>query len=220
MGLTIITAGTGEYAPMIRRTMENAARFGYKVLPFDLGGLGFGERFDVTRADFKLGVVPPATFKPRLIKHAISNSEPGLFAWLDGDAVLVGDVEELESAPFDVAVTLREDEQIGKTHPWTNYLNSGVLFLRSGVRTGAFLDAWESKTLELPTDQGALNEVVGPGWTDAQWSASRGTLWQSPCGAYVHILDCYRWNFWHWPQKPPDDVKVLHYKSGVRSYFK
>lgn len=218
--MTIITAGTTEYAPMIRQTMANAEQMGYRVLPFDLGGLGFGNHFDTVVGDFDLHIVPAATFKPRLIQYAISHNEDNLFVWLDGDAVPISPFDDLLLKDFDVAVTLREDSQVGKTgNSWTDYLNSGVLFFRPTCATKDFLCQWINFIDLIPSDQASLNEVVGQGWTIEQWKDNRNCIVTVNCGARVLILDALEWNYWHWPIPVPKR-RILHYKRGVRGNFR
>ncbi len=210
--ITIVTAGTARYRSTIGSTVTACKCFGYKSLVYNLGGLGFGEEWKVSSSDFD-GVVPPNTFKPSLLLHAHQYVATGeIFAWLDGDAVLVNPIDELCSMDFDVAVTLRDVEEIGSTgRRDTDFLNSGVIFFRRTPAALGFLADWQ-KLCERYGDQEALNELVGPGWFVANWKQAYGRTFERDGGSIL-ILPARMWNNWH----EEEYAKILHYKGSART---
>lgn len=211
--LTIVTAGTARYYRTIRRTEAAAERCGYGLLVYDLGGLGFGTRWHVPPADFD-GAVPLASFKPSLLFHALQNVAPdSILAWLDGDAVLNNALDELYQWHFDLAVTLRDVEEIGASgRRDTDYLNTGVLFFRRTWPAMEILAEWLLLCQQPKCDQEALNQVVGSGWTVDVWRRSLGTFEVRPDGGSIWILPAREWNNWH----NEETAKVLHYKGSCR----
>ncbi len=210
--ITIVTAGTERYMPMIAQTCNACMRLNYGGRVYDLGGLGFGYDWKVSPSDFG-GVVPPNTFKPSLLLDAQQYIAQGkIFAWLDGDAILANPLDELLSMNFDVAVTLRDVEEIGTTgRRDTDFLNSGGIFFRRTTAANSFLADW-LKLCERYGDQEALNELVGPGWLVANWKQAHGKTFVRD-GVSVMILHARMWNNWHEEKY----AKILHYKGSART---
>ena len=215
--MRIVTGGTAQFRQFIELTRRACERFGYQCRVYDFGGLGFGTPIEVTNKDFQNcvpGAMPSCLFKPRVMKDALAERTGGITAWLDGDAVLLKPLDELEDLAFDLAVTLREPQFVGKAHPIMNYLNAGVMFFRD---TQQIVDEWERATDKLGNDQLALNQLIGPGWTDQTWLASYHTLVATRYGKAL-ILPAAEWNFSQFP-RPFGDARVAHFKGAFRDLF-
>jgi hypothetical protein len=198
--LTVLTACTPDYREMVAENYQRCRAFGY----------GF-HWLVLDKSDDLLGDMPPCTFKPELI--ATSLEAEGITAWIDADAVVVRTLDPLESLDFDVAVTLREPDAIGASNPTTGFLNAGVVFFRPTAAD--FTRRWAALTRQVGNDQLALNQMVGAGWTIADWRSSYGRTFRRD-DVSIHILPATEWNFWHWPM-PTAAARILHFKHGFRA---
>ena len=149
--ITVVSAGTADYRPMMEENRRRCEALGYRYVAHDL---------DLS-SDLQ-GALPPCTFKPELMlrelraiqpKHQPFEHTPEIIAWMDADAILVRDLSPLESINFDVAVTLRPAEEIGTTQPTSNYLNAGVIFFRPGGAACQFAADWATLTAKVRNDQ-------------------------------------------------------------------
>ncbi|HUS95265.1 MAG TPA: hypothetical protein VMX97_00845 [Hyphomicrobiaceae bacterium] len=205
--MLIIQAGTPDFIPMMEETTARCEEWGYRYIRFGL---------DKT-ADLD-GDMPPCTFKPGIIARGLKEAGPGdLCLWLDADAIPVQPLDELTYGLYDVVVTLREPQEIGRTNPITNYLNAGVIGIRCNDAGRAFVARWQQTTPACGNDQLALNRLVGGDWTDHYWRQAYNRDFPTALGAIVRILPAIRWNCWHFPPPVEADVKILHFKRGFRS---
>lgn len=219
--MLIVQAGTREFAPMLRENKARCERFGCRVCMCDLGGLGWGEPFDLlpgemSHPDSDKAFPVSSLFKPRLLSAAMRHAAPDeIVAWIDADAIVIRGIGALDSLDFDVAVTLREPEHVGKSHPYSNYLNAGVVFVRKTEAGCAFLTEWQVLCATIPNDQAALNEAVAPGWTLAQWLSSYGRTHETG-GVKIHVLPAAEWNYSDFNRAPGPQARILHFKGGWR----
>ena len=213
--MLVITAGTSEFAPIVREQRKRCLDFGYRYKAFDLGGLGFGIEHKVDPADFEptnkaANSTPPTKFKMQLLLDWMVPGE--LCCWLDGDCLPLRQFEP--EGVFDVAVTLRPENEIGATGlRATDYLNAGVVF----VRDKDFVRQWKTYAEETINDQDALNRLVYPLFEPEAWRKIMGKTIRSR-GRLIQILDAMEWNCWHLPPKP--ETRILHFKRGIRSAAK
>lgn len=220
-GLIVVTAGTKEYRDIIQAQIRACRNFGYCHFAYDLGGLGFGNKYDVDPADlapsFGSDSLPPATFKPLLVADAFGAAEPGeTVCWLDGDCL---PLQPFEPEYADAAVTLRPTKEIGQCgHRSMDFVNSGVVWIRNTTHGREFAVEWSKASFMLNTDQDGLNQAVAPRFQAHQWIRCIGTEITSPCGARVQVLDGMNWNRWHLP--PAKDTRILHFKRGIRGAAK
>ena len=173
----MVTAGDHRFRELVQRSRAQIERFGYRVLIFDLGDLGFGEPFDVGSEQFRQrgdygryqGHRRPtrALHKPALIRAGLSQSGGSFVVYLDGDAVLLQPIDEIVG-DYDVGVTVRPASRAARAQTEVRkldgYVNAGVLFFRPGPGTDAFMTRWERATDELHNDQAALNSLLEPYW--------------------------------------------------------
>lgn len=209
----VVTAGTTEYRSIIDAQARKCAEFGYQHVVYDLGGLGIGEPYVVEIEDLKPTVngdsLPPATFKAELVSRSLVMAVPGeVVMWLDADCIPVR--EFLPDGDWEAVVTLRAVPEVGlSNNAALDYLNSGAVWFRnSPVGRSLCLD-WAELSYAMNTDQGALNEVVAPGYQAVAWNSLRGTVHDG-----VLVLDAMEWNCWHFP--PPANARILHFKGGIR----
>lgn len=213
--MLIVTAGTGDYREIILAQAKACTRFGHVHRVYDLGGLGFGEPFEVPADDLKPTIngdsLPPATFKARLLLDAF---EPhACMCWLDADCLPLLDF--MPPGEWDAAVTLRPASEVGACGIKSmDYLNAGVVW----IRNIEFAREWLEMSIEANTDQGALNEIVAPDFGPNEWRTAVGHSIINPMGMSVLVLDAMEWNCWHLPPRP--ETRILHFKRGIRGAAK
>ena len=164
--MKILTAGNKNFKPLILKSLEKIKEFNYESVVYDLGGLGFGKEFKVDKKDFNRPRIQPvpATFKPKIIKDCLSNMKKDrTLVYLDGDAFLMKNIDEIEYDNYDVGITVRTEHEVKK---YKNYrpkgsINSGVIFLRNTKIAMEFIDEWIDKALEENSDQISLNSLLG-----------------------------------------------------------
>jgi hypothetical protein len=214
------------FRSMVRASIDQAHKLGYRTIVYDLGGLGFGTPLAVEDGSFAAQgfyrqVTPEyrskALHKPEIVARCLSeNDEPVLY--LDADAVLVQPVGEIFDG-WDLAVTLRHPYEMTGAYYRRNVramglINAGVILLCPHARTRTFVERWRELSLEVGSDQAALNDLLAP----EDRSALGQTVEKS--GVSVRYLDVLEYNFYHFRlMRPPDGVRVFHFKGGVRSYF-
>lgn len=221
LAVIVVTAGTSEYRQIVDAQARKCREFGYYHLIYDLGGLGIGEPYHVELEDLKPTVngdsLPPATFKASLVAGTMEAAGAGeLVCWLDADCIPLRDFSLDALAcfdrigSFDAAVTLRPAPEIGlSNNPALDYLNSGVVWFRNNTHGRWLCELWHQRSLEMGTDQGALNQVVMPRAGVSGWNSQRGKVL-----AGVLVLDAMEWNSWH---PPFTGARIAHFKRGIRA---
>jgi hypothetical protein len=225
--MVVVTAAGGTpqdcalYKRIIQEQGARCRRFGYPHMVFDLGGLGFGEKYAVDHSDFAPRVngdsLPPATFKARLVARAMVEAAPDeMVCWMDADCLPLLPFMPWQPDSWDAAVTLRSLPEIGlSNNPALDFLNSGVVWIRRTSAGVAFLFEWEERSRELNTDQGGLNKTVWTGEDVNDWKAMMGRSMICHENASVLVLDAMEWNCWHLPPHP--ETRILHFKRGIRA---
>lgn len=210
--MIVVTAGTSAFRKIIAAQARKCNEFGYQHKIYDLGGLGFGERYKVDpnklirtksrqqgfSCDFKAVLV-------------LKDAQPGqAICWMDGDCLPLLPFEP--EGDWDAAVTMRSANEVGRSgRPRTMFLNSGVVF----VRNMGFAVTWRELTVAADNCQIALNNAALPEKTIAACRGIIGKTIESPTGFKVKILDAIEWNCWHIP--PPPGARILHFKSDRRN---
>ena len=224
--MLVVTAGNDkyDYQKTIRHCSDACGVFGYEMMVYDLGGLGFGEPFDDPRCTSRFRMVVSAV-KPELIQGAMARAAPGeMVAWIDGDATLIAPIDELEADwSFDVGVTVRSKRVNKKTH----YINAGVIFARNTAAGRWFIQQWKDMMPHIAdvnpeqkprgiSDQTILEEhLLLPNIDVVPWDAFNTV--HTVLGARVKIFECDVYNNFNvvaphvWIA--PGRAKVLHFKG-------
>jgi len=216
MTITVVTAGDSKYRDIIQASQERTLRFGYEIIVYDLGGVGFGREYEVGREAFAGKPIAGCFHKPKVIKDCLHGlGKGGRLVYLDADAVLNAPINDVFGG-FDVAVTLRRRAWVGggPCPRFTGYVQAGVLFFVNSQRTRDFVDEWDEATVRYGSDQRALNEMIDP-YTD--WQNYNVTI--NVGGVRVRILHVDSYNFYHFEEGYSDKNKVLHFKAENRKYF-
>ncbi len=213
--MRIIVAADKSFREMAKFAIKKVEEFGYIPLIYDLGGLGIGKKFEVTRAEIaeKMQGIMLTPFKPRLIADALKGTG-GHIIWIDTDAFIIKPIVLTDD--FDVGVMMRRQSERGRSSfpDITGYLNAGVIFFKGTEKAREFVREWEKKTLELGSDQHALNELVREvtDLTEYDKIFVRG-------GVRIKVFRCDEYNYYYLEEGVSDEARILHFKGGRRSYY-
>lgn len=215
------------YRSVIQATARRADACGYRSLIFDLGTLGLGERYEVQDAFFAArgyyekeavpGYRSKSLFKPELVQMVMSRHED-VVAYLDGDAQLVGCIDDIVGSDYDVGVTLRprwetESDWHRKHIDVVKFINAGVIFFNPTEGARQFVEDWRRLTGEVGNDQMALNQLACPDdYPDAFSVKMMG-------GVRIKYFPCERYNFYFFGDLPTAGARILHFKGNVRRFY-
>ena len=158
--------------------------------------------------------------KPYCIRDCATRID-GDLVFLDGDAVLANDINQVMDDSFDIGVTLRPQEEIEAARERGNYhvLNAGVIYFPcESDKITAFVDEWISRMSELDCDlyeQTALTELVetaANGIYDDYYNT--GALHLDGFDITVKILPTTKYNYYKIEEGvDPAENQVLHFKN-------
>ncbi|MCS3613233.1 hypothetical protein [Salinibacter ruber] len=143
--------------------------------------------------------------------------------YLDGDAFLVNQINDLLQREFDIGVTLRRQDEIINKRNQCQVLNAGVIFFNGYVaHTEAFLKNWIRRiesTYEYLAEQTALTRLIEdecPGIFDNYYN--KGVLNLSSFNIKVQVFPCEKYNF-NWIEEgvDTDSTNIVHFKGGRHS---
>lgn len=199
--IIILTAGDAKFKDFISVSRKRAEKFNYKFLVYDLGGLGWGEKFG---ANFeKEDGVLKNLWKFPLILDAFRKNDYKI-VWLDADAILWNKLDI--DWDFDIGVTIRRQKEM------TDYdeINSGVIFVNNTKEAGEFLK--EMCEREGKTDQSiltnAVSEVTGFTRYYETFNRTNVRIKTFPTDKY----NCYYFN----EDLNNKDNRILHFKGNMR----
>lgn len=215
------------FRELIGQTMATAKRHGYRSDVYDLGTLGIGESYRIEDRSFiekgyyqkelKNGYKSKSIFKPELVKLSMSKHDE-LVVYLDGDAQLCANIDEVDTDDYDIGVTLRDVTELGTDWYRDNveivkYVNAGVIFFRPTERAREFVAQWARLTEELGNDQMALNALSSPEDYPEPWSV------RTLNGVRVKYFPARIYNFYYFTEIMPIGAKIFHFKGSVRKYY-
>ena len=212
---------------VIKASMEQAGRCGYKTVVYDLGNLGMGEPYIVEDKTFAKkgfyekevmsGYKSKSLFKPAIVKLSMERHDD-IVVYLDGDAQLNGCIDEVDTDDYDIGVTLRDSSELESG--WhqahidiVKFINAGVIFFRPTSVTNAFVDTWKNLTDEIGNDQMALNKLTCPEEYPKAWSV------QTIDGVRIKYFPCKQYNFYYFEDGLVPDIKIMHFKGPVRHFY-
>jgi len=215
------------YKNVINETVERASIYGYKPVVYDLGTLGIGEPYYVEDEYFrakgiyvkevKKGYKTRALFKPGMVKKCLSEHDD-LVAYLDGDALLCDNINEIATDDYDIGVTLRRLEEL--KNPWhqkhfeiVKYLNAGVIFFNATKAAMDFTDNWGKVTQSVGNDQKALNQLACPDTYPEEYSVH--TINKTR----IKYFPCKKYNFYYFKMGLEPNIKILHFKGSERHFY-
>ncbi|PLX79997.1 MAG: hypothetical protein C0616_09435 [Desulfuromonas sp.] len=240
--MVILTAATSEvdgkqisgkqhtsfsFKSVIQSTVKNAETYGYKTVVYDLNNLGIGQYYDVkneyflSNGHYKREVVTGhktrALFKPEIVKKCLTENND-LVVYLDGDAQLNGNIDDINSGDYDIGVTLREPIEIfyQKKHGFESvngFVNAGVLFFNNTENSMKFVDKWILLTRELGNDQLALNQLLPRKTYPKKFSTIKID------GIKIKYFPARTYNYYYFKNIPYFGAKIFHFKSDVRTFY-
>ena len=228
--MLIVTAGSHhkDYDVTIKYCKKRCEQYGYKIKIYDLGSLGFGIPVDDPRLSTKYFTTRCA-IKPELIRESVNETDEDFIAWIDGDATLIGRIDELEAdTSFDIGITVRPKREFKKTH----YMNAGVMFFKNNQRAKTFIDEWiaafppwppidatTKKLIRHYSDQNVIEEnILLPNITVPFWDNYNAVY--TVHGARVKLFEGAIYNNWAAVSRKPfydPSIKIIHYKGRRRT---
>lgn len=215
------------FQKIIMDTVREAERNHYTPIVYDLGELGFGEKFLIDDSVFlstgfyqqeaRNGYKTKALFKPEVIRHSLATRKD-FTVYLDADAQLMGNIDEVATEDYDVGVTLRERFEIEsdwhrKYFEIVKYINAGVILFNPTPATFRFVDRWFQTTQDVGNDQMALNQLICPDRYPEAFSI------QSINGLRVKFFPCAQYNYYYFKEIWVPDIKIMHFKGNVRNFY-
>ena len=217
--ITIVTAGNKPFKRVLSFSKKQADSLGYKMVIFDLGGLGFGIPSEVVDDSFHskgyYQIISgtwktKAIHKPDIIKKSLSSND--WVAYLDGDAVPFKNFDEI-IGDYDIGVTVRRPEEleletIASHREVMGWVNAGVIFFNNNHKTRIFIEKWYFLTNHLKNDQLALNRLINPDNKPLKW----GESWDVN-GVRVKSFSTNKYNFYYFDENA-SAAKIVHYRNN------
>jgi hypothetical protein len=215
------------YRGVITGTVRTAEKFGYTPVVYDLGSLGIGEPYKVNDGYFQnkghyqvklgKGYKSKSLFKPDIVDSCLSRYDSPV-VYLDGDAELCGNIDEIDTEDYDVGVTLRDAVELNgewyRDHfEIVKYLNAGVIFFRPTKEAKLFIRNWRGMTSEMGNDQMALNKLACPDEYPEAFSVLKTQELR------IKFFPCLTYNFYYFRDKLSRGVKIMHFKADVRDFY-
>jgi hypothetical protein len=151
--MIIVSGANATFKDRVEFSMKQATKFGYDMKVYDMGGLGFGKKYELPRGFSSLALSHRSKLlmmKPRIMLDALDSTDETV-VFLDADAFLVRPIDEIETDDYDVGVTYKGGER-------NTYINTGVLFLKQNVNARDLLYQW----IDLIEDANAKLKTVNP----------------------------------------------------------
>lgn len=201
--IVAVTGADGKHVDMARYLRDNVADLGVRHIVYDLGGLGFGERFDGKASERPFQNIE---CKPLLILDALDKVDAGDFVlWLDADTDLQKPPAPLQGS-YDLGLALRRSKSANPKELW---INAGVMLVRNSPQIRPFLSEWARRAAQVGGDQFALNQLM---FAPNNWEVARDLL----KGATVRGFRCEDINNFYFDDTERDAF-IRHFKADVRS---
>lgn len=214
------------FRKVITETAQNARRFGYVPVIYDLGELGIGELYYEEDETFQKegyyrevqqGYQSKSLFKPDIVQKCLEEHND-FTVYLDGDALLYKRIDEVEGNDYDIGVTLRppfemESQWYEDHKKIVRYLNAGVIFINPTPAALQFIKLWKIRTAEVGNDQQALNELACPD----EYPENNSIIELN--GARIKYFPCQIYNNYYFDEGVVKGLKILHFKGVVRRYY-
>lgn len=212
---------------VIQKTIKKSEECGYKVVVYDLGSLGIGKSYHIIdetfmnngfyKKEIRKGYKSKSLFKPEIVKKCMEEHNE-FMVYLDGDAQLCSNLDEVDSDEFDIGVTLRDPYEF--TSDWykehidiVRYVNAGVIFFRPTTATKIFIDKWQKLTEDVGNDQKALNQLVCP-----EYYPKYGSVVVID-GVRIKYFSGKQYNYYYFERGIVPNIKIMHFKGSVRHFY-
>jgi len=203
--ITIVIAGDKNFERYVKKGTELSQTLGYKVLVYDLGGLGFGKTFTGRVSDEINAKIP---CKPHIILDALNDiNENDFLIWLDADALIFDRVDEIEG-DYDIGVTVRQPKAIENSMP----INAGIVFIKKTSAAKKFIKEWMILSDQGKSDQPPLNKLASVVSADVNKTLIRNNV-------KIKVFPCAIYNNFYFAKKDKPGIKIKHYKSKLRHLY-
>lgn len=218
--MIVLTAANYKFKDWLSRAAKTVDAFGYKFLVYDLGGLGYGTKFEIDNLFFqKKGFYSSicstwktkALHKPAIVEDCM-NKYDDFIVYVDADTLITSELNLPKG--FDLGVTVRrpdelDKEPVAKNREIMGSINAGVIFFNNAPHVKKFVQSWKKLTLKVNNDQLALNQIINPSRRklipDEQFDVDDIKVLTFPTDIY---------NFYYFPESP-EQAKILHYKNNL-----
>lgn len=203
--ITVVIAGDKNFAPFVKKGKETTEKFGYPVLIYDLGGLGYGKSFQGRVSDEVNAKIP---CKPHIILDALESIEENQYlVWLDADALLVDKIDEIQ-LDYDIGVTVRQPKAKENMLP----INAGIVFVKKTEKAKEFIKKWIALSDLDVSDQPPLNKLSNVVCADINSTVLRDNV-------KIKVFPCVTYNNFYFAKKDKPGIKIKHYKSKLRYLY-
>ena len=159
--------------------------------------------------------------KPYIIMDWSDRNLDGTFLFLDADAMLYGNINEIWNDKTHLSVTIRRDQEINFSFGYCHVINTGVIaFSGSPKIRKDIIQAWINKMqgrFENLIEQSSLTRLL----FNCKEDICRGGIRQfkTALGTYsARVLDGEVYNHTYIEEgASPDHNKILHFKGGRHS---
>jgi hypothetical protein len=218
----------------------SAEAFGYKVVLYDLGGLGEGRKIEVVRPnDFerRKNKIIRALFKTEVVRRTLEDYEKVVM--IDTDCIIKRPIDEAFEDDFHIGLTLRprppislekriSQQELERLPEEKRYrlgcFNSGVMFFQQKEQTFNLIKAWEelAQDAETESDQAGMNRLVSPHMDyDPRTDGPEAPKFVDIPGGRVRVFCMTEYNYTPGGKlmpaleiiKPLPPPKVIHYKN-------
>jgi len=204
--MKIVVAGDKNFKPYVDKAVEYNNKLGYETLVYDLGELGYGKSF-IGRVGTENNAKIPC--KPHIIEDALLNANKNdLIVWLDADALIIQNIDEIQNDQYDIGVTVRQPKQ--KEHPLP--INAGIVFARKTDNALEFIKQWKQLADQDISDQPPLNKLASVNTTNIGETVVRNNV-------AIKVYPCAVYNNFYFNKKKAPHAKILHYKSKLRHLY-
>jgi hypothetical protein len=203
--ITVVIAGDKNFSAYITKARDTTEALGYPTLIYDLGDLGFGQKFEGKVSNVPLHTIP---CKPWLLLDSLDHVPADSYVvWLDGDALLQQRIDEIEQ-DYDIGVTMRTK---AAQDPRVSLINAGIVFVKNTPQAREFLTHWGNEATQLDGDQWALNKLCELTMEDRDHTVTR-------LSAKIKNFPCQVYNNFYF-KNDQSQAKILHYKSKFRNKY-
>jgi len=215
------------FKSVIQKTIDKAGEHGYTTIVYDLGSLGMGRPFYVEDCSFLergyyekeviKGYKSKSLFKPKMVRKCMEEFQECI-VYLDGDAQLCDNIDEMAGSDYDIGVTLRDpyefESEWYKEHiELVRYVNAGVIIFNPTLATKKFINSWVVLTEDLGNDQMALNQMTCP----AAYPSENSII--EIDGVRIKYFSGKRYNYYYFEQGLVPGIKIIHFKGSVRHFY-
>jgi len=243
--MKILIAANARMRPFVDSCLLSIQRQGHSVIVYDLGGLGFGKKFEVNDPTFQaqgfyhsLGQArfAPGEHKPAVIRDCLQTSNE-LIVYVDADTLVLGRLDEM-AGDYDVGLTVRPAWEIEKliksSYPnrqfiYDGYVNTGIMCFYPTANSFRFLDKWQEGIKKIKDEQGAINGMLEP------MTPLKSNITLELDGIKLRLFDTMQYNYYYFysPRNchsypliknditvPWHKAKILHFKGKMRHEYK